>query len=328
LLSNDPQNPFTQADAEALLRRSDYFVDRARHIMVVGSGSHTQNFVAPIFGSGYNSIAVATNVGGGTGFTTLAGSGRVKPDIVAPFNTVSAATPVVASAAAVLIETGTTPFADRPQTIKAILMTGATKSAFDSAAGGPWSNSSSVPLDSRFGAGMVNINNSHLIMTAGRQLPSNTVTIPKTGWDFNNINSTTGPSSRSYFFDVLATDQPMLSFSATLTWHREFQVGDVDNFTLAQLSLRLFQSDSNFQLGSLIMESVSQVDNVQHLWRTTALPAGRYAIIIDSSGVTNTDYGVAWQIIATPEPSLIFVSIVVVLAAGYRIRVRKIAMLS
>ena len=92
---------FTQADAEAILLRSDYLVDRARHIMVVGAGNNGTTTPSALFGSGYNSIAVGrADNGGGRGITTIAGAGRVKPDLVSPDGSVSGATPIVAAAAA------------------------------------------------------------------------------------------------------------------------------------------------------------------------------------------------------------------------------------
>lgn len=298
-------NGFFQADAEAILLRSDYLVDRARHIMVVGAGNNNSNSPSALFGSGYNSIAVGTADGsGGHGITSIAVAGRVKPDIVAPDGTVSGATPIVSSAAALLVQTaGNTLNADRPQTIKAILMAGARKSDFQTATGGPWTHSDTQPLDARFGAGMVNINNSHMIMTAGPQPASNSSTVKSTGWDFNTIGA--GVTSRTYFFDV-AAGQTQVSFSAALTWHRQFQDGDPENFTFDNLNMRLYSANASFGLvGGPLAQSISAVDNVEHIWSTSGMGPGRYAIVVDASGAFTTEYAVAWQFIAVPEPSLI-----------------------
>lgn len=300
-------NGFFQAEAEMILLRSDYLVDRARHIMVVGAGNNGSTTPSALFGSGYNTIAVGrADGGGGQGITSIAGAGRVKPDLVAPLGSVSTATPVVAAAASLLVQTsGSTPFADRPQTIKVVLMAGARKSDFDTASAGPWVHTTTQPLDARFGAGMLNVNNSHLILTAGRQPASSSSVVPQTGWDFNAINTTAGTAERRYFFDV-AAGETVRSFSAVLTWHREFQDGNADTFTFANLDLRLFSSNANFDLiGSPISESLSSVDNVEHLWRTDVMAAGRYAIVVEANGAAVTDFAVAWQIVPVPEPGTI-----------------------
>jgi hypothetical protein len=297
-------NGFFQADAERILLRSDYLVDRARHIMVVGAGNNGSTTPSALFGSGYNSIAVGrADGGGGQGITSIAGAGRVKPDLVAPIGSVSNATPVVAAAAALLVQTaGSTTFADRPQTIKAVLMAGARKSDFDSAAGGPWSQTTTRPLDARFGAGMVNVNNSHQILTAGRQAASSSSVVAQTGWDFNTIVTSVPTAERRYFFDVQSStfDQ---TFSAVLSWHREFQDGNADQFSFADLNLRLYSSNDTFDLvGTPLIESLSPVDNVEHLWLANGLAVGRYAIVVDANGSAVTEYAIAWQFAPVPEP--------------------------
>jgi hypothetical protein len=314
---------FFQAEAEMTLLRSDYLVDRARHIMVVGAGNNGSTTPSALFGSGYNSIAVGRADGnGGQGITAIAGAGRVKPDLVAPLGSVSSATPAVAAAAALLVQTaGSTPFADRPQTIKAVLMAGARKSDFNSATGGPWSQTTTRPLDPRFGAGMLNINNSHVILTAGRQQASSSAVVASTGWDFNSINTTSGPAERRYYFDVQPSTIPR-TFSAVLTWHREFQDGNADQFTFADLNLRLYSSNDNFDLvGTPLQESLSPVDNVEHLWRSSGLAAGRYAMVVEANGSAVTDYAIAWQFVPVPEPGAIG-GILFLVVIGYR-RLRR-----
>ena len=298
---------FTQADAEAYMIRSDYLVDRAKHVMVVGVGGNTAGPVSPLFGSGYNSIAVGKIDGvHGSGLTTVAGAGRVKPDLVAPDATVSGATPIVSAAAAMLVQTaGATPFADRPQTVKAVLMAGATKAAFSTDANGPWANTTTRPLDPRFGAGLLNVDNSHRILTAGRQAANPAATVANTGWDFTSVQ--TGSTERKYFFDV-AEGQTVQSFSAVLTWHRQFNENDPTP-TLADLNLRLYAANATFQtVGLPLNESISTVDNVEHVWRTTGMAAGRYAIVVNGDETTfngrTIEFGVAWQVIAVPEPGL------------------------
>src|SRR5206468_8999465 len=121
-----------------------------------------------------NGIAVGRSDGQHeSGFTTVGNTGptgRVKPDLVAPLGAVSFATPLVSSAATLLVQVASTaplnadPFAAKPQTIKAVLMAGATKAEFPT-----WSHTTTVPLDPVYGAGELNVDNSHRVLTAGRR---------------------------------------------------------------------------------------------------------------------------------------------------------------
>lgn len=303
-----------------LARRADYLVDRSGHIMVVGGGNNGATAPAPLFGHSYNTIAVGRSDGnGGGGFTTFDTPGRVKPDLVAPTTSVSGATPMVASAATLLVQTaGATPDAARPQVIKSVLMTGATKNTLTS-----WGHTATTPLDPKFGAGMLNINRAHQILTAGQQDANSSATVTSTGWDFNSINTSAGASQRRYFFDVVPA-QNDISFTATVTWHREFVEGDPFNFTFADLNLRLYASNSSFDLlGAPLEESRSTVDNVEHLFRAANMPLGRYALVVEANGLALTDYAVAWQFIPVPEPtSGVLVALSAFFVLGYA-RCRK-----
>lgn len=289
-------------------RRADYLVHRSGHIMVVGGGNNGATVPSPLYGNAYNSIAVGRADGnGGGGFTTFDTLGRVKPDLVAPDNSVSGATPIVASAATLLVQTaGATPDAARPQVIKSVLMSGATKNTLSG-----WGHSQTVPLDHRFGAGMVNIDRAHQILTAGQQEANNSVTVANTGWDFNAMNTGGGIGERRYFFDVVPA-QNDISFTATVTWHREFVDGDPFNFSFADLNLKLYASNASFDLlGSPIEQSLSTLDNVEHLYRASNMPAGRYALVVEANGVAISDYAVAWQFLPVPEPTSILLGCLV-----------------
>ncbi|MBK8475438.1 MAG: discoidin domain-containing protein [Opitutaceae bacterium] len=62
--------------------------------------------------------------------------------------------------------------------------------------------------------------------------------------------------------------------------------------TLADLNLRLRNSNASFALGIVVAESTSALDNVEHIYRA-ALPAGYYALEV--SGPAGTPYGLAWN---------------------------------
>lgn len=292
------------SSADTFLRRVDYLVDRGGQIVVAAAGGSTD----PLIGGAPNAIAVGSFWGGGS------------PHIVTPDGSLSGSTPIVSAATALLVQAGgSTQFASNPQTIKAVLLAGATKTGFN----GTWSHTQTQPLDQSFGAGMLNVNNSHLILSAGRKAASNSATVSNTGWDFNSVSST-GTSFRNYFFDVPAGSGNTLS--AALTWHRV--VDSSLNASLANLNLKLYQADSNFNLvGSPLDQSISSSDNVEHIWMANGLPGGRYAWRVEAASGSG-DYALAWQTIQfvpVPEPVSILAVASVVLAAGMRLRRRASA---
>lgn len=291
----------TTIDTEAV-RRMDYAISRDDFVGTFGlnNGSNTQ--VPNLMAATYNGIVVGLSNGAHSRNGTLIdGAGRTKPDIVVPTTATSWATPTVGSAAALLIDTArenSMPDGARSQAVKSLLLAGASKS-------GPnvsfsWTNNSSSPLDSVYGAGQLNIENSYDILMAGKSGASNSSTAPATAWDVGSTNSS---SPQRYFFDIGGT----AAFTAALTWHRTVNATDTApgpsvnySFTssLANLDMRLYQA-SGFTTGSLVAASLSTVDNVELIYQST-LTAGRYVIEVSSptGGVT---YGLAWQSI--PEPA-------------------------
>src|SRR5262249_57078294 len=74
--------------------------------------------------------------------------------------------------------------------------------------------------------------------------------------------------------------------------------------TLADLQLRIFETDANLNLGALVDSSLSPVDNVQHTL-TNLNPASHYAVevsLADLGGQLSVDYAVAWQVTFSPVP--------------------------
>lgn len=292
------------ADNQDALRRYDYVINRDGVVAVVGVNNSSSTDVPNLMAAGYNSIAVGRSDGNHSrGTTQLDTVGRTKPDIVAPLGTTSYATPLVSSAAALLLETiDNTPQlvnADNPESIKAILMAGATKDEFPS-----WDRTPTRPLDEVYGAGELNIYNSYQILTEGEQLPSVTEDVAETGWDFNQ--TTTVGDSLNYFFD-LETGADYLSI--ILNWNREIQDGingpgwGTPTAFLADLTLE-FYTASGYSLGSLLDFSDSSVDNVEHIYQTS-LAAGRYAISV-SGDTAGQDFSLAWFSLSTvviPEPT-------------------------
>jgi hypothetical protein len=270
-------------------------------------------------GTAYNSLGVGCyGIGAQSSFGPTVDNGRSKPDLVAPQTHTSFSTPYVAGAAAVLLQSaargdaGTnTAAAGDARTIKALLLNGALKP-------GDWNNTTTAPLDTRYGTGVLNLYYSRLQLAAGQQPFSASQTVPAggahppgtpsalipslPGWDFQSV---TNPSPDSdvvnhYYFDNSANPAPALTLTATLVWNRGLGQANINN-------LALFLYDSSG--GGLVTNSVSAVDNVQHIY-IPSLPCGQYDLQVvkyggPSRSVTPSEtYALAFQFHPISPPLL------------------------
>lgn len=299
---------------ENILQRADYFIERTGQIMVVGVGGNTSGSVSTVFGSALNAITVGRTMGAhGSGLTEINIPGRVRPDLVAPQESVSNATPVVSAAAALLVQTGgVNSAATAPITIKAVLMAGATKAEF----GTNWTRTETRPLDLVYGAGELNINNSHMILSAGQRQGGTNVDAGLVGWDKSSLSTTGDPVSRRYEFTIPESGT-LGTTSAVVTWNRQFAEESLLG-TLANIDLKLVQLDSSGEIVGLPLDaSRSTVDNVEHIWRETPLPTGRYAWLVELNSIGNTDYALAWQTFYTPVPEPTWLLFLAPIMAGF-----------
>ena len=281
-------------DATEANRRLDFAIDRDGFVSVVGvnNGTPSTTLLPQLLGQSYHTISVGlTNGNHSAGFTHLDVSGRIKPDIVAPLDFTSFSTPMVSSAAGLLFaKLSSAPYslagADRPRVIKALLLASARRDTVAS-----WNNTSTRPLDLRYGAGELNIHHAYHALRTGKSAASPSQLRPSRGWGAESAN---GNSSETYFFNIPpgASSTP---FGAALTWHRSITQSRLNNWnaTLANLNLRLHQA-SGFTLGPLVAESLSTVDNVELVARTTLAP-GNYALVVDNLSTTITPYALAWH---------------------------------
>jgi hypothetical protein len=268
-------------------------------------------------GTAYNSLGVGCyGPDSHSSFGPTADNGRSKPDLVAPQSETSFSTPYVAGAAAVLLQSaargdgGTnTSAAGDARTIRALLINGALKP-------GDWTHTPPAPLDTRYGAGVLNLYYSWQQLTGGQQPFSVSQTVPAggdhppgtpsalipglLGWDFQTI---TNPSPESdvvnhYYFDNSANPAAALALTATLAWNRGFGQTNINN-------LALFLCDSAG--GGLVTNSVSAVDNVQHIY-VPSLPPGQYDLQVVKYGslsqsVTPSEtYALAFQFYPISPP--------------------------
>ncbi len=285
--------------ATQINRRLDFAINRDGFVCAVGSDNNGTTVLPQLLCQSYHTISVGLDNGGHSAglthldFITPGDLGRGKPDIVAPSAApeyaTSWTTPMVAGAAGLLYAKLTVaPYsltgADKPRVIKSLLLASATKIP-------SWTNTSARPLDSKYGAGILNINHAYHALRAGRATASTTTQAKPRGWGAETV---TGNSTKSYFFTIPA-GAPSTPFSAALTWHRVVSKSGSNtwNATLAGLNLRLYRA-SGFTLGTLVAASLSSVDNVELVYQS-ALAPGSYALVVENTSATATPYAIAWH---------------------------------
>lgn len=279
------------------LRRIDYVIDTYDTIMVVGVDNGRSSRVPALLSSAYNVIAVGEWHGNSSGgYTLVETAGRCKPDIVAPGGLTSYATPVVTAAVARLLETAimldAAAKASRAEVIKAVVLAGATKPEH-------WQPESGKPLDGHLGAGRLNLDLSHTVLSAGP--PRAYPTANRFGWEFAQLEP---DRTHTYGLDLAA---PMAELSLVLVWHRRVRgfedaapSGQLptwsDEAAMANLDLAVMRRDDP-ERSRIIARSDSRVDNVEHIF-LRSIEAGRYRIEVDRKDALDEtwDYAIAWRI--------------------------------
>jgi hypothetical protein len=296
--------------------RMDHTITRDgfTNVVALNNGVGT---VPQIYAQSYNSIVVGRTDGAHSyGITTIGVPGRTKPDIVAPQGATSYSTPIVSSTATLLHSAANSmnmPNARAPEAMKAIIMAGADKTPFSG-----WSNTSTRPLDSIFGAGEVDVYNSYKILEGGEFNGSDVFTSVNSGlygWDLGTIAAN---DSQFWTFEVAAGGS-ISEASLLLTWNALYENTqgnfDLSKFTIANMSMRLYEANGA-GLGSIVALSDSPVDNVEHIYLRN-LSSGRYALEVSSDIATR--FGVAWRITAVPEPNtMLLLSIALVTGGVWR----------
>lgn len=328
------------ANDSNLLRRLDWVIETDDAIHAVGMNNGGGN--RPLLGTSYNAIAVGRTDGnhakGGVVLDALYGAGRTRPDLVAPRGSTSSATPVIAAAAAVLVETGATAGlslsngsttnragsvifnAERSETIKAALMAGADRVTNNQSTAANITdyrqapaNQTSNGLDQRYGAGQINILNSYHIISAGEQdsIEDNPAagSIAWQGFDFDASFGGLNGSNASATYAFTA-DPAHAWLTAALVWNVDIDGGAPGAFdgtgTLFDLDLELWSNNGTATTADdfLFGASTGSADNSEHLW--LALVAGHdYELRVEAGAgqaAFEWDYALAWQIGAAPVP--------------------------
>ncbi len=292
-------NGLTTAQADDLLERFDFVINRDNTVMVVGANNGSTSATPQLLAPSYNSITVGRSDGGHSQtLTSLYGDPRFAVEIVVPSaGATSFSTPVVSSAAALLRDAGSGTNFIQNEVIRATLFAGATKEEF-----GSWDRTTTRPLDAVFGFGELNILNSYHIFEGGEFNGSTsdpTTNIGDFGWDYGTFDGT-----NDLYYDFSIEPASFGELSAILSWNMEITdtdpgVGFSASRSLADLNLDLFDSSGSF-MGTLLDSSNGTDYNNEHIYYQ-GLAAGDYTLRV--SGDLATDFGLAWRLTSVPEPS-------------------------
>jgi subtilisin family serine protease len=304
----------------------------------ISTGSGSSQVRSP--GSAYNGVTVGRMTANFTAVHTdssnaYTADGRMKPDVVAPGsaltlanddwegaasdwdtnrNGCSFATPHVAGLMAQQLEAGSRlGLSTDPLVVKATIMNSAAKILNKQSL--PWAPAdlqdlsgvatTQRPLDAHSGAGQID---GALLSTqylAGEKTPG---LVDPVGWDLYSI-------ADDQFIDYVI--DPKLNFgttlSATLTWYRHVGRNDNGNGIIdAADSFFTTQSLSNLNLqllrnGQLVAESISQVDNVEHLF-VDVDRSSQYTLRVLGANVFggSEQFALAWHGTAVPEPNCVW----------------------
>lgn len=292
------------------LRRLDYAIIRDNTFVVNGTlnGGQSQH----LFAHAFNSLTVGI-LGGGHSTNDVPsgidGIGRMKPEIVAPGTATSYTTPVVSAAAALMYEViDTDPVLSasvlnyRQPIMKAAFLAGATHP--EGWTNNPTDGSTARPIDNVSGAGLLNVDRIHRILTGYRQIGTSslesTVTVTETGFDYTRITS----GDKWWKFSV---ESKLDEFVAALTWPR-VPGSTFTNYTLMDLDLELVRVVDGVPeslVGSAGVDayesgnvrSESSVDNIE-LLVVNGLEPGEYALKASRMNAGQSTYaGLAWIMI-------------------------------
>ena len=318
------------AQTAELLRRLDWWIEQDEYLHIVGLGNNT-GVAPPLLASAFNVISVGRSDASHSRQTSavdaLYTKGRVRPDLVAPVTSTSAAAPIVAGAAVILLETAknhpelstdlqqtgmttragvAVSNAGRAETIRAVLMAGAdrlTRSGKQGAAITDYrqdkANQTANGLDVRYGAGQLNIQQSYRILMAGEQNSSEDGGPGVTryqGFDYDPAFGGEGNSNTVATYPLPAVKEKTL-LSVALIWHLRFSPDPAVAFPgVAELH------DLNLELvdvtGPTIVERSSSTEqNSENLW-CPLMPGQSYALrVLPATGSTAflQDFAIAWS---------------------------------
>jgi hypothetical protein len=320
------------------LRRLDWIAEVDEHVVVAGlRNSPVAN--AELLSHAFNLLRVGRSdgrSGRGTGaLDAVYGAGRAGIDLVAPLPNSSEAAPVVAAAAALLVETGrarpglsTDPQerstrsragvsiynAERGEVVRAALMAGAARRTANDGTADlenyrvDESNRTDNGLDVRYGAGQLDVFTSHRILVAGEQqsLEDGGASVGPRGFDWDPAFGGANGSNPVATYALPVLDRPAM-LSVSLLWNLWIDAGPSDETVsgtavLHDLDLALWDVTGD---AALLQTSASRQETSEHLWRP--LRAGRAyqlrVVVAPDAPAFEWDYALAWHIEPGPMSS-------------------------
>jgi hypothetical protein len=311
------------------LKRVDYVVETFDHIQVAAVNNDSNpndgnNPVQPMLTGAFNVIATGLTNGNHAVGTTNSGTpysaSRTRPHLVVPATATSNTAPVVAAASSLLIQTAherpelshgsydvltdtgsyTVRHGETSEVIRATLMAGAQR---HDVAG--YNLTSSNNLDTRFGAGELDIYNSYHILVAGEQESAeqggSASGISRRGFDYQSGFESGDTATYAFMPDANST-----MLFATLSWNVDLEGGQSQFITTTRLS--------NFDLELLhfvddgvevVAASDGTNDTTENLWLANLIPGEQYALRVTRDDAFDAwDYGLAWQITHDPDAPL------------------------
>lgn len=302
---------YENTSLDELVRRTDFQAARDGVFVCAGVNNGSSSQLTAGLGGLYNGLAVGRGDGNHAhGLLTVEGDTRVKPDLVVlEASTTSNATPAVGAAAAVLLQKAretpslelTAGTAQRPETLRAILLASARKDALPA-----WTPLAGYPYDATYGAGALSLYHAWQVLCAGEQPasgPGSPLWGSPQGWTAGSLGS---GAVRWYFFEV-PVGQTFGSFTAALPFNRNITTtgGLWQNVQvrLPNLDLALHAVNALGQPTGLLATSATPGGQAEHLYLPGGLLPGRYALQVtrqSGGGSTAADFALAWTLEELP----------------------------
>jgi len=324
-----------------ILRRLDWVIETDEFIQVAGLPNSSSSIA--LLSSAFNIIAVGRTDGvhaeGTASVDDIYTGGRTRPDIVVPYGSTSGATPVVAAAVSLLVETGaenpslsTDPVeqqtqnrngnviynSERSEVVKAALTAGADRFTRNTSTGDITdyrddpSNRTENGLDSRYGAGQLNIYNSYQIIASSEQNSleddlGNQGLVAHYGFDYDPFFGGSEGSNGLASYYLIADDNHTL-LCASLVWNIKIDGGDKYAFdgtaTLYDLDVYLYDITDG---GVVVAFSASSSENTENLF--TTLTSGHEYLLQIQAGQGQDDfewdYALAWQMKSDADSDMV-----------------------
>jgi len=332
----------------------DYLAD-ARGVLVITCAGNFGVSVAPhAIGAARNAISMGALNADYSRVANFSVAGptsdnRVKPDMVAPGQTVSTANvnwqssgalvsnwsgtsfaaPQAAGMGAQLIDYGREHGLSTDQRVLRAVMINSAEKTLDHN-GAPWAATSLLPLDSEQGSGRLDAVATALQYIAGSHAPG---AVPNTGWALQEALGASNALNTAEAYALQLSPTLGSYIDATLVWNRHVVWSDFGEQNVIDPADSFFVSSSDpqddlnlflYKDGVQVASSTSASNTVEHIhFLVTA--EGNYSIRVTRSAAVDAGetYALAWQSVAVPEPATLTLAAFGLVAWGVRRRRRR-----